>query len=344
MQWLQEAIERLGRHEKVVLVTVASTKGSAPREAGAKMLVAAGDIVGTIGGGTLELRAIERARDLIAGAVSNRLHESVALGPALGQCCGGSTEIVFEPLEPSAMDLLQDCRRHLASGGALIVTPLLDSNARKRVYALHSLPKPLMTALAKAKDQASPAIIADMPTDGLCLIEHLQERRALVWLFGAGHVGRAVARALEPLPFHLTWVDDRPGFLPESETDDLRPLFSRAPHLEVASVPAGALVLVMSHSHALDFEITEAALRRDDLAYVGLIGSATKRAQFMRRCRAHGLTEIETDRLVSPIGSPSIRGKEPAVIAASVVVQLLLVAEAQADARQSQEPQTVEAK
>lgn len=335
MQWLAEAIDRLERGENVVLVTVAGTRGSAPRPAGAKLLVSGDAQLGSVGGGASEQRAVARARALLARG-QRRRREILDSDPAADKCCGGALELVFERLEAADQAALEDCRRYLADEGAILSTPLDDAQAPKRAYALAAAPAALLEALV----EPATAALVELPADGLRLVERLQDQRRRVWLFGAGHVGRALTRALEPLPFHLTWVDDRRELLPSAESDALRPLYSPTPALEVARIPAGAFVLIMSHSHGLDFEIAEAALRRDDLGFVGLIGSAAKKAQFVRRCRAHGLAEVVLERLVSPIGLPTIRGREPAVIAASVAAQLLQTAEAVVRPEDARRPTT----
>lgn len=323
MQWLAEAIDRLGRGQPVVLVTVARTRGSVPRPAGAKLLVAEDIMVGSVGGGMGEQEAALRARALLKGG-PRRCHEALEPHGSTDKCCGGALELVFERLEGGDLAMLEVCRSHLADGGALVLTPLEDPAAAKQAYPLAAAPADLL-AVVKAPATAA---LTETPEGGLALVERLQDRRCQVWLFGAGHVGQALARALQPLPFQLTWVDDRRELLPASASDALRPLYSPAPAREVEHIPAGAFVLAMSHSHGLDFEITEAALRRDDFGFVGLIGSAAKKAQFLKQSREHGLDETALARLVCPIGLPTIRGREPAVIAASVAAQLLQAAEA----------------
>ncbi len=146
---------------------------------------------------------------------------------------------------------------------------------------------------------------------------------APVWLFGAGHVGRAVAAVLRTLPAQeIVWVDERPQSLPAA-VPGLATVPATAPEALIAKAPAGALVLVMTHSHARDLAIVAAALARTDLGHVGLIGSATKRARFERRLRQMGYTADALARLICPIGLPQVRGKEPAAIAVGVVAQLL---------------------
>jgi len=145
-----------------------------------------------------------------------------------------------------------------------------------------------------------------------------------VALFGAGHVGRAVVIALATLPFQVTWIDEREGIFPDtiprnvtvSQGDDLEQL--------IAALPHHSYCLIMTHSHALDFALVDAALRRDDLDYIGLIGSSTKRARFHSRLRQSGVSSSALSRMVCPIGLPSLYGKDPAVIAASVAADLLI--------------------
>ncbi|MFN3689197.1 xanthine dehydrogenase accessory protein XdhC, partial [Salinarimonas sp.] len=147
-------------------------------------------------------------------------------------------------------------------------------------------------------------------------------------LFGAGHVGRALALALAPLPFRLTWVDTRAEAFPAHVPANATPIHTDEPGLEIARAPAGAFVLVMTHSHPLDLALTASALAREDVPFVGLIGSATKRARFEKRFAEIGLPEARIESLVCPIGIPGIAGKEPAIIAAATAAQLLAAREA----------------
>jgi xanthine dehydrogenase accessory factor len=145
-----------------------------------------------------------------------------------------------------------------------------------------------------------------------------------LWLFGAGHVGRALVPALHPLGFAITWIDGRAGQFPEPALPGVKQLALAIPELAVDEAPPGAHFLVMTHSHPLDEAICEAVLRRDDFAYLGLIGSATKRASFVKRLGAAGISAARLNRLTCPIGLPGIKNKEPAAIAASVAADLLV--------------------
>jgi xanthine dehydrogenase accessory factor len=143
-----------------------------------------------------------------------------------------------------------------------------------------------------------------------------------VALFGAGHVGKEVARILSRLPCRLTWVDPRPDVFPEKISDNTRAVIEEEPAWMVDEAPAGALYLVMTHSHALDLEIVERVLRRNDFAFLGLIGSETKAAKFHTRLRQKNFPEQQIEKLICPIGLFKA-GKHPAEIAVSAVAQLL---------------------
>ena len=155
-----------------------------------------------------------------------------------------------------------------------------------------------------------------------------RERRALaarptLLLFGAGHVGRAMASAFAPLPLRLLWIDGRAQEFPETIPAGVERILTDSPLDPLATAPAGAGYLVLTHSHALDFEITEAALRRSDAAYVGMIGSATKRAKFERWFRARGRDVSALEGLTCPIGAALSGDKRPEVIAALAAAELL---------------------
>lgn len=243
-----------------MLVEVREALGSAPREAGTRMLVDATRCLGTIGGGHLELKAIERARRMLAAGESQPQSAHYPLGPALGQCCGGAVTLVFAPLDAAAM---------------------------------------------RAWPVAAP--------------------RFRLQLYGAGHVGRAIVRALAPLDVSVDWIDEREEAFPnEAELPaHVRRVCVDAIESEVAEAPRGAFFLVLTHRHDLDLRIAEAILRRGDFGFFGLIGSKTKRARFVRRFEQRGIADATIARMSCPIGVPGIAGKEPEVIAAAVVAQLL---------------------
>ena len=246
----------LAEGRPAMVVEVENHRGSVPRETGTRMLVSAREVVGTIGGGHLELQAIEHARRMLRGEPL-RVQQQLALGPTLGQCCGGALTLRYRVLADSA--------------------PATWAPAAPR-FALQ--------------------------------------------LYGAGHVGRAVVRLLEGIDCRVRWIDERESEFPSAPSPaHIERTCVEPVEAEVASAPVGACYLVLTHSHDLDLRITEAVLRRGDFAYLGLIGSKTKRARFVHRFEQRGIAAAALARLTCPIGVPGITGKEPAVIAVAVVAQ-----------------------
>jgi xanthine dehydrogenase accessory protein XdhC len=143
-----------------------------------------------------------------------------------------------------------------------------------------------------------------------------------VLVFGCGHTGRALARALARLPFRTTLVDDRLD-VEEDVPEGVRLLRLDDPAEAVAAAPSGAATVIMTHSHALDYRLTDAALRRGDAAYVGMIGSATKRARFERFFIGGGGDKAALGRFSCPIGGGDVSDKRPEVIASLVSAELI---------------------
>lgn len=323
MSWLTFANAHLTDGEAVAIITVAAVDGSVPREAGTKMAVSLDGQAGSIGGGVLEYEAVNRARALLsARSGRKRRCERFALGPALGQCCGGAVLLLVERFEQRDVGRLKpwiDAEK--GEPGGFVATPL-DSDQDAACFEDAAT---LAVWIGRELEVPSPGgCVVALHADGSqVLIERPARPVTPVWLFGAGHVGAAIVQALAPLPFHVTWIDSRADHLPNGMLDSVNTIHSDTPADIVDRALRGSVVLIMTHSHAMDLDICARALERDDLAWVGLIGSATKRASFLRRLRERGLTETELGRLICPVGLPSIKGKEPAVIAASVVAQLL---------------------
>ena len=255
------AVQRLREQRQAgVLVTVMSVRGHAPREAGAKMVVAADNVWATVGGGNLEIVAIARARELIeAGTTEPEVLEFALSDKApfqqAVQCCGGEVKLLLEPL-------------------------------------------------------------AVVPS---------------VAIFGMGHVGIELARILARHDIELHLIDSRPEqLLPErlSVLDDAVagvhvhhvPVL---PELVVGELPPGTHALVMTHDHAEDAALCDAALRNGQLATIGLIGSSAKWARFRRKLAEDGNSAESIAKITTPIGLSEVPGKEPATIAVSVAAWLL---------------------
>jgi xanthine dehydrogenase accessory factor len=157
----------------------------------------------------------------------------------------------------------------------------------------------------------------------LFFLEKNAESLGEVLLIGAGHVGKALAKVLAPLPFGVTWADNRPEQFPEDIASTIR--VRCTPHLEKAVDDAAAdtIFLVMTYSHDLDYALCARVLKRGDFRYLGLIGSKTKRAKFEKTMADLGIDQSLTDRVVCPIGTPGISSKQPSVIAVATAAQLL---------------------
>ena len=280
------------------LVRVASTQGSAPREANAWMVVRpSGAFNGTIGGGALEWNAIGRAQARLKAREMAVLFEDVALGPALGQCCGGRVALQFEIFDPGDMPRLNQLL-HL-QGNRIIAAKDNAGRVQRR---------PAMRGEQPGRDEWP---------------ECFEEAVTPVLLFGAGHVARALVLALAPLPFSVRWIETRDKAFPALVPGAVTCVVTDAPATEAGEATAGSFALVMTHSHALDLEIVAAALGARQFSYVGLIGSATKRARFGSQLQQAGLTPEQIRTLHCPIGLPDLPDKEPSIIAASVAADLL---------------------
>jgi xanthine dehydrogenase accessory factor len=267
--WLDAVVRLRAAREPAVLVTVATVRGHAPRRAGAKMVVSATAVWGSIGGGNVEATALESARARLknpAAAPELMTFELSERAPAEhgAQCCGGVVTVLLEPL---------------------------------------------------------PAVPA-------------------VAVFGVGHVGLELARILARHDIELHLIDTRPAMLSESRLAVLADAVATV-HVHVVPVlpetvfgelPSGTHVLIMTHDHAEDVALCDAALRRDDLGSIGLIGSSGKWARFRRRLTDEGGHDAEAiARIRTPIGLPDISGKEPAAIAVSVAADLLRTFEREAE-------------
>ncbi|QFS84204.1 XdhC and CoxI family protein [Roseivivax sp. THAF40] len=279
-------------HGRVARVVVAEVAGSTPREVGAAMLVWAGGQAGTIGGGTLEYEAARRA---LTGAGLSR-H---ALGPDLGQCCGGRVTLLTEIFDAEAVAAVPE-------GGLFARGP-------------GEMPLSVRRHLSEARGQG--VIRAPQLIDGW-MVEPVTRAQRPLWIWGAGHVGRAIVDVLHPLPdVAITWADTGPTRFPDAVPDAVTPLpASDLPRL-AAHAPAEAAHLILTYSHEIDLALCHALLTRG-FAFAGLIGSDTKWARFRKRLTALGHLDAEIGRICCPIGQKSL-GKHPQAIALGVAAQLL---------------------
>lgn len=283
------------RHGPVVRVVVAALRGSSPRGVGTAMLVWEDGQDGTIGGGTLEFEAVAAAR---AGRLGLSRH---ALGPDLGQCCGGAVVLLSERY---------DAARVAALDADVIARP---------ADGLQDMPLGVARLLAQARGQG------DRPGAQLLdgwMIEPVHCPTRHLWAWGAGHVGRAMVDVLAPLPdLAITWADTGAGRFPARVPDGVTVLPAANPADLVGYAPVDADHLILTYSHALDLDLCHRLLSHG-FGFAGLIGSATKWARFRSRLAALGHAPEQIGRITCPIGDPAL-GKHPRSIAIGVAGRLL---------------------
>ena len=291
----------VGAHGRVTRMVIAAIRGSSPREIGAAMLVWRTEDgfaqSGTIGGGALDYEAAQRA------AVQDQpsLLSTHALGPDLGQCCGGSVTLLSETYDASDLEDLD---------AEVIARPA--GVGREMPFSVHR-------KLSQLRNQGMRP--ASQLIDGW-MIEPVHRAERPLWIWGAGHVGRALVDVLSPLPDHaITWVDTAEARFPAAIPEAVTPIWAENPALLVPHAPSCALHLVLTYSHELDLALCHALLKHD-FAFAGLIGSTTKWARFRSRLAALGHGPDQIARITCPIGDPAL-GKHPQMIAVGVAAQLL---------------------
>lgn len=331
-QWLSDLNSS---DESSVLVTVVAVRGSAPREAGAKMIVTARETIGTIGGGQLEYQCTRIAASQLRkeGAYgAERLQRRFPLGSNCGQCCGGVVDVMFERVVSSSADWLGELKRlHDQRCPVVVITPL-DEPAGKYLVAadrcmqfdnVATCPDRLIATARRMLIERSETTVLDR-----FLLDPLLQSDFHIAVFGAGHVGAATVDVLSKLDCNIRWIDGRRNVFPERLPANVTAVESASPAQEVAALPPGSNYLVMTHSHPLDFEICDQVLRRQDFAYCGLIGSLSKRRRFERDMRKQGMSDELLECLTCPIGVGGISSKKPADIAIAVAAELLRIRDA----------------
>ena len=253
--WVSRLAELRAAGTPCVLITVMGERGSVPRGGGSKMVITHAQSWLTIGGGQLEYRCIEIAREMLMQGERHPRYEQFSLGARFAQCCGGAVSVFFEPLW----------------------------NARPQVVVL-----------------------------------------------GAGHVGQALITLLATLPCQLVWADSRAEYLQQAPQgvdcrceEDLTDI--------VMTATPGSYFVIMTHNHDLDFQLTEAVLRRDDCRYLGVIGSQTKARRFRYRLEGQQISAGQLEVMRCPAGIAEVSGKLPAEIAVSIAGEI--IAEYQKDRR-----------
>ncbi len=352
--WLDLLGQAFAFREPSVLAMVAAVRGSGPREPGATMVVTPSRVLGSVGGGNVEFMAIDEARQVLRGHRSLPSGGAVrryVLGTDLRQCCGGVTYLHFEALPAEPPGWFHELVRLRESG---LPSALLSRVGKPGVDAVivgcggadgpGTGDPTLAAAVAAAADaledwDASFELLWSPPgansKDPKCqdfvLIRPVIPCEFRLALFGAGHVGRAVIRVLEPLVDQITWSDAREGEFPSQIAPNVR-VHTADPFQLIECMAPGAYFLVMTHSHSLDLALCESILQRRDFSYLGLIGSAAKRKRFEKHLLEEGLSPEDLTRMRCPIGIVGIRSKNPAAIAVSVAAEMLTVREQRAGA------------
>lgn len=286
-----DQMRMLAERGPVARVAVAATKGSVPREVGASLLVTGDSVIGTIGGGALEFEAIKQAR-----GCDKDFARHVPLGPGLGQCCGGAVTLLTEIWDTTRLNAICD---------DMVARPLPNSSTD--------------VPLGVTKLQSLARSTGELPSPGLVdgwMIEPVSKPTREVWVWGAGHVGRALVGVLLPLPdVQVRWADSARDRFP-ADTGSIQPLIAENPADLVPLAADHAEHIVLTYSHALDLELCHRILGRS-FGTLGLIGSKTKWARFQSRLRSLGHVDVQINRIQCPIGDPNL-GKHPAAIAIGV--------------------------
>ena len=303
--WVKGLLQGMRAGRPQVLISVVQVKGSAPRDEGARMWVDAHKAWNTIGGGHLELQAIELARQMLAQAGPRAQVRHYALGPSLGQCCGGAVWLAFEYFQPGDLGWCEDVQAHIAQGRKAMRKVNLSSGSSRLDFLGEA---PTDAPLGSSWDEAS-GMLTDV----------VGGHTLQVVVCGAGHVGKAIVQLLGTLPVSVFWLDPRDDAWPDSIPDNVTLVQGDA--ADVVDCPDDAYWLVLTHSHALDLEIIQNVFRHKPFCFLGLIGSKTKNARFRSQLSRRFPQEL-VDRMVCPIGLVQTSSKLPAVIAVSVVAQL----------------------
>ena len=297
--WISLLLKSLEKGQDCTLVMIANARGSSPRDAGAFMIIDEDDFIGTIGGGALEYKAIELARSLIVQSPETafkRHWRDYALGPNLGQCCGGHVTLLFEYYSAS---MLSDLQKFAQTGGTLFhnhTSDKLPYLCDEVPYLYHNQPRSFTSALTFAQDN--------------------------LYIYGAGHVGRALMDVTSGLGLKRIWVDDDKARFPAEHASDIERVIAKDMSVVAYHAPPNSYHIILTYSHQIDEEIVHAVLAKNAFLQLGLIGSLTKAARFKSRFKKAGLSDEVIDRMICPIGLVDIRSKKPTHVALSIAGQI----------------------
>ena len=291
---IKQIIDKLSKYNTVARVVIISTKGSAPRKANAHMFVTENHIFGSIGGGQLEYQITSICREHLATLKKfGREVRKFALGPSLGQCCGGSVNALIEYFHYS--DIIEI--RKLEQARNLIHELLTDK-----------FPYEGNQSLSLDEKKFFQEQIIDTKTD--------------LFIWGAGHTGREIISSTKSLPLTRYWIDISRERFPNIIDDDVNAIWIKDPTRLINNFPDGGIHLILTHSHALDLAIIQSLLKDNRFYKLGLIGSKTKKVRFRTQLVKAGFSLNDIEQIICPIGLPEITGDEPFRIALSVAGQI----------------------
>ena len=305
--WIDVARDLIGREGAVVRASLVGVRGSAPREAGAMMLITRTSIWQTIGGGALEFEVMQQARSLIAELPADaswyRRVITAALGPDMGQCCGGVVRLLLEVFSTVERPVL--CELAAMPGPVILAHPLAGGEA-------------LTCAVFLSETAAASADTLGLNAEKTFFLARRDLKRRPLFLFGAGHIGRALVGMLASLDLDVHWIDISPARFPAFIPDGVRRVIASDPSIIAGHAPQDTIHLVITHNHSVDEAICHKVMSADGFARLGLIGSATKAARVRQRFARAGISDDRIARLVCPIGISGIDGKHPARVAISI--------------------------
>ena len=297
----QKTNECIKSHGKIARVLILKTFGSAPRDEGTTMLIWGSGQFGTIGGGELEYQVTRLAKKIIVDNKGSKI-EKFSLGPDMGQCCGGAVELLIEILDETKV-------KFLSVNDGFFARSVFNDEKSLNVLAL----------IKSYRNKSVP--IKTLFKDGW-LFEPVTKEKELIWIYGAGHVGTAIANILSQLSqFSVTCIDTSQNRYPDDFPKTVEKLITKNPAKIVKYASPKTHHLILTYSHALDLEICHQLLQQN-FASAGLIGSKTKWARFKKRLNGLGYTFEQINRIICPIGDPSF-GKSPYEIAIGVASLLL---------------------
>ena len=297
----QKTNEYIKSHGKIARVLILKTFGSAPRDEGTTMLIWDSGQFGTIGGGELEYQVTRLAKKIIIDNKGSRI-KKFSLGPDMGQCCGGAVELLIEILDETKV-------KFISVDDGFFARPVFKNEKSLNVQAL----------IKSYRNKSVP--IKTSFKDGW-LFEPVTKEKELIWIYGAGHVGTAIANILSKLSqFSVTCIDTSQDRYPDNFPKTVEKLITKNPAQIVQYAPSETHHLILTYSHTLDLEICHQLLQHN-FATAGLIGSKTKWARFKKRLNELNYTFEQINRIICPIGEPSF-GKSPYEIAIGVASMLL---------------------